>query len=669
LDFKRRLDNIQEKSKETVGQAPGSKRYIFLSFLILLAASYVFRSSLDLPQTEDSLNTQTDSTVLESLSPIETENLWSKKRSNWLAYSGFGLVFSGIYRALGDALLWNEPKETETELEDESFDFSFSGTITWFTNWLSTSFMKCLFAALLTCPMWLLAAWLARRKVSRETKVGKSSSILGYCGKPGGPFYSGIYGPLKPNRSVSGTDYSCPGLACPALSSEEDAENHQLISLLKKFKALNQTNLDLVRVILAHKNYPAEVLEERSAEEEDAEEIGAFVSSAEFNLEQSSIEGLQAVLIAHSKIKSVQNQLSDEDSPKKPISFEKYSSSISQLISDDSSLIKSLANCLSPTKAKALASTPPTVVATAYLATEAGKALVYEPMEDLFSRISVFPHLQARAVLQSLQSYHSNYKGDGRMIIRQSILCSRRHGDFGRAFLPVSMPIQARGLRDWLEILYTPKSDRDGRAELVALDSHLEALHNNLRDRLSKSESSSENLLEGVPYKSVVLVPLEKLIDFNFENIEKALLSRIVELLDHTRELQENLSISARLPGFKRQAIEAAKCKSQVGEILEELKARKGGEKLIEKWTILRRTLTRYNWLSTRVGDEGVPEDGLIQAKIAGEPYNALVPLRQRRFDEVLGNNWESEYFPNSINPRDVRVFNTLAEFKKVSGG
>ncbi len=225
-----------------------------------------------------------------------------------------------------------------------------------------------------------------------------------------------------------------------------------------------------MKIILAHKDYPAEVEEERSAEEEDTEEVSSFFTNEKGTLEESLKEGLTAVLEAHlcllkiyktSKAVAKKGESSNSDEKKsgksKMLSFKNSSEKILTLCENISPLGQILLKSLIPARGKALASVPPTLVATAYLAIEARKVLVYDRHEDRFTRASVFPHLQARAVMHSLQSYHANYKGDGRLIARQAILCSRRHGDFGRAFLPVNMPIQSRAIRDWLEILYIPK--------------------------------------------------------------------------------------------------------------------------------------------------------------------------------------------------------------------
>ncbi len=186
--------------------------------------------------------------------------------------------------------------------------------------------------------------------------------------------------------------------------------------------------------------------------------------------------------------------------------------------------------------------------------------------------------------------------------------------------------------------------------------------------------SSNTTFWKGQAFKSVVIFPLDSLMELTFANIEKTRLKRIVELMDDTRELQGSLSISARLPGFKRQAMEAAKWKTQIGNILTELKSQKGGERLVEKWMILRRMLTRYNWLSTRIGDDAVPTDGLVEAILIDRTkpetpevigLDAVAPLRQRRFKELLGENWEREFYQSVIHPRDIKVYINSEEFKR----
>ena len=676
----KRLSTLMDSSDSGQYEGPGVFKITFLTFLSLSIFGFLFSSKPEISQKE-LREIYVQSGYDEPLEEDEIlEATWydyeikrAENRSNAMNYTVIGLIFSGLYESIAENLI-----DLSASFESEDEEFSLNTVFTWIAQTASGSFLRFLFPILTFWPFWLVAFWFSYVIAKKSLQHKTSSSVLGFCDLEGRPFYSGIYGPLNPNNSISGIDHSCPNLACPAQEKESIAEAHQLVKLLKKYRAFNQTNFDLVRVILAHKDYPAEVLEERSAEEEDAEEMGAFITNENGTIEESALEGLKAILESH----LILARLHKENKKVSPrgISYKDTSDKLKELIEPLSPLGKILTTCLIPARGKAIASVPPTLVATSFLAIEAGKSLVYDRRNNQFTRISIYPHLQARAVLQSLLSYHSDYKGDGRLIARQAIICSRRHGDFGRAFLPINMPIQSRAIRDWLEILYYNKDKRESMARLCELDAFIEELHLGFKENLSQfvTDSSPEKeaglFKKGQVHKSVILMPLNNLLDFVFSNVEKAKLSRISELMEITRELQQSLSISARLPGFKRQAIEAAKCKNTAGEIVAELQAQKGGGKLVERWFIARRMLTRYNWLSTRVGDYTVPQDGLIQSILIDRSnqqkpeifgLDAVTPLRQRRFQELFGEDWEKDYYASNIHPRDIGIFVETKNFKQ----
>jgi hypothetical protein len=108
--------------------------------------------------------------------------------------------------------------------------------------------------------------------------------------------------------------------------------------------------------------------------------------------------------------------------------------------------------------------------------------------------------------------------------------------------------------------------------------------------------------------------------------------------------------------------MEADKSGEDSDAIIQALSSAQGGKALIENWRIVRRMLTRYNWLSTRVGDDAVPLAGLISGVVCEEGkkeerLSALVPLRQRRFAELFGRAWEHLYYAQNPNPEDVEIF------------
>jgi len=544
-------------------------------------------------------------------------------------------------------------------------------------------------------PIWIVSFLFGYFGFRHRYWGKKTEDILGACDKGLGPFYSGLYGPLRSNGSFSATDHSCPNLACLQMVKPEQALSHKLGQLLKRYGASNQTNIDLARVILRYFDFPSYVEGEQSAEQvsetgEEFEEENVrsaeqgFVSNATGIIEHSAVSGLESALSAHAalvryveiaKSKGLTNaQLNT--------SLSLHHELLNPLLVSLKPEAQLLASLLSPNRAWALGHLPPNMLASAYLATEAGKCLVYKRDGARFARISRYPHLQARAVIQSLVSYGKEYNGDTRLIIRQAIICSRRHGDFGRAFLPDKMTVEGRALRDWLEVLYEEPSKREAVARLVELDAHIEELSINWRfvysrrirqDSEDQKSSPKDSVFEqirywkGMVYKSVVLVPLKEVVNTALRNIDDLRVRRISELLKLTRRYQTSLSVSTRLPGFKHQALDA----QNPVDLLEG----SDGQALFDRWVIVRRMLRRYNWLSTRVGDDAVPGHGLVQALVVspdletGKPelisFDMLVPIRQRRYDEMFGKQWESLYFIDSPHPANIRVFVEVEQFKQ----
>src|SRR5262249_22749987 len=155
-------------------------------------------------------------------------------------------------------------------------------------------------------------------------------------------------------------------------------------------------------------------------------------------IEQSAQAGLPALLEAHAILARYVRLLDERKIPISELNsgFGRHLELLREVANPQSQLAAMLVFCLTPNRAYALGRLPAHIIATAYLATEAGKCLVFKRHNNGFNKISHYPHLQARAILQSLVTYHHEHKGEARLLIRQAIISSRRHGDFGRAFLP-----------------------------------------------------------------------------------------------------------------------------------------------------------------------------------------------------------------------------------------
>lgn len=665
----KRLSKLEQQTENRLRRFTGFFRAFFLSAIGVIILTVILGSF------------NRKSAIEESASWKSTLESQFVERYEWLESSiFFGSITSDIYINFSryvvkdlfntNAIELELAKATGVEETLRSFQLSSYQIV-------SDTLLRFGFILIAMWPLWLVAGSASYYYTRVVLKPKPTSDLLGVCDPGKSPFYSGIYGPLSPNNSISGTDFSCPSLATPAMAAKHLVEGSKLLLLLRSFNAVNRTNYELLQVILAHRDYPGIVDYEHPAEVQDQDfsfessrfrireaSNTSFVTNQDGTIEQSALEGLEALLQAHRLMSSIIGKAELQ------INFETLQSALHEKFTQTprlSPLTKALCTCLTPQRAKALVSLSPQIVASAYLAIEAGKSMVYTKLEGKFAKVSRYPHLQARAVIQSLVPYHEEYNGDIRQIIRQAIICSRRHGDFGRAFTPMRMQVQSRALRDILEILYAKPNDRIDNANLVELDAHIEELSHNWQEQFITfietpgAQNTADLFAKGIPFKSVTLLPIDTVLKLAWRGVHASRRIRITELLALTKPLQAKLSVSARLPGFTRQGsdIEDSIPENTVTKaVLSQHKDRDA----VAKWIIIRRMLNRYNWLSTRVGDDAVPDDSLVQAIITNQDSKmvwglpALVPIRQRRFKELFGSRWERKFYPEAKEPNDVTV-------------
>lgn len=626
------------------------------------------------------------------------ENLQNNLNSRiaWIESIPVLSVFSDLYFSYAEAVLDTLYNQPSTEVLDGGISFQKAGFSV--AQKIINGLLRIGFVFIVFWPLWILAYAIGTYIERKYLRPRPTPDILGICDPGKGPFYSGILGQLRPNHKLSGTEYSCPSLACPAMEKKQNIISHSLYQTLKKYDALNETNTGLVQTILAYKDFPSFVEEEQSAEKQSEQEMlgelaveqelgeseaqRSFITNDLGTIEERATEILPCLLHAHRALVKFYeaNKEKIESIAHLERNVTAYHKVLHKLAEGVPELTKLLLFSLTPGRSDSIVKLTPQAVASAYLSIEAGKALVYKRAGDRFTLISKYPHLQSRAVIQSLLSYHQEYDAELRLSLRQAIISSRRHGDFGRAFLPMRMPAESRALRDWLEILWAQPERRANTAYLVELDAHIDEINHrwekelcdrfrtNLREnptRASKKEVRAHPLWKGLAYKSVVLLPLRELLNIGLSGIHETRLERISMLLELTRKFQQSISISARLPGFKRQAIEAANGEN-TGTIIPLIRKQHEGEKTIVSWLIMRRMLVRFNWLSTRVGDDAVPTDGLVQAIVINRPkaeqavvfgLDAVVPLRQRRYKVLFGSQWEHVHYSTNPHPDDISVY------------
>lgn len=722
--LKNRLEDLQAQANlNDSGRVPRIRTTLFFFVALALLASVLGRDDVGLTAKEqDYISRRAANSQQSALSTLSdrlngggnTDNgptaqglsqhlIWKKtlkrdieERVSLLQSLPFGNSLAESYVQYSSAIGRNLSYSTSAGSDEVDLDGFYAGA----SRYIVSMLLRIGFVFFAFIPVWLIGFVVGWYVTLKRVKPIRGSDILGICDPGKTPFYSGIWGPFQPNSKVSGTEFACSNLACPQRVKAAVAVEHQLVKSLRSFGAFNETTLDLVRVILAYPDYPRFVEEERPVDEEIAgeggEDIGDKPTQSKTNMFdnskgtilESSLEGLPAVLKAHALLCSFfKTHQRDAESFASGKQFKLYRKELETLAKNQSDLTQELMLSLTPFRAHAITSLSSKAVATAYLSIEAGKVLVYDRVPSGFVRYSRYPHLQARAIVQSVASFRSEFDGDTRLFIRQALLSSRRHGDFGRALLPARMAPSSRALRDWLEILFSEPQRRAGIAKLVELDGHIDEVHYAWRQALSKrlrAEGAGEQVeasdqtaadtkyWKGIAYKSVVLMPLHSVVETALSTMRERQ-SHITALIAETRTLQSSLGISARLPGFKRQALEATSGLDSTG-IAQHLISNKGGQKLIDSWLIVRRMLTRYNWLSTRVGDDSVPSDGLVTALLEEKAANglrsplglhALVPLRVRRYRELFGPAWERTYYADNPHPNDLTVFVDYREFQK----
>lgn len=693
-DIQQRIENLKDNyissSRERV-----KLFYLFFKYNLLIILAFFLLSFIT--ETKDTYKSY--SSTSEQIPGVSHSEETSRRiiyRSSWLDNWPIGIsgdYYSRFSQSLYESITGNKLLTDPLLLSKEKQSIKFN-EIGFLIKTFSTTVIRLLFLIFAFGPAWILSLIAGYYLCPLSYRNNKLTNFLGILDKKTTPFYSGIYAKLKINEKTNEVDLSVPSLACPKLFSKTKTINHDIIKILKKYLSYNETNLELSRIILEYKDFPSlvegeNIVEDHKEEGDNKKEVWkeVFIDNLEGTIEEASLKNLESTLSAFFIINSTFEKIRSLNLQP---SYENYNKYLLLNLENASEETKIFALSLTIKRAKALALLKPEIIATCVLAIEAGKVLFFKrEKSNLFSKLSKYPHLQSRAILQSVESYHEEYDGKIRATIRQAIISSRRHGDFGRAFLPYNMSTQSHALRDWLEIIYSSKESKSLTAQVVELDAHLHEIHHswqcsikksllNLKENPENKNSATKHQIEnkGLVYKSVVLLPLERTANLALKGLGSYRFSRILNLMEDTRVFQTTISVSARLPGLRRQALETWQDRLSQDGIASylELQSPKNWEEILKMWVIIRRMLTKYNWLSTRVGDDAVPQDGLVQGVVIDRlstkerpiiKLEALVPLRQRRFTEIFGSNWENSLYYDNPHPNDIRISVSPATYKK----
>ena len=692
--YNKGLDQLKAKA---VSNGSGLAETLRIAFLVSIA--YLFISFI-YPVAVDS-----NGSVLSWREELEAE---VTERVQWLEMFPLGNIAGTVY--LGIAKLSTSVFISDDNLQTPDTSFGMTKIKTWsmfLARYVVSSVLLLCFLLMISLPFWIVGIGfgvLSPRYKRKNVRV--AFDILTVCDRGGGPFYSGIHGPWRGNSKPSGMDFSAPNVACPVMVEPAVASGHKLTKLIEQISPDSKVSEllgDLVRIVLAIGEFPTFIPPESPSDDDfsrgvtssEIEVVETQEEKDELSVESNALRSVAAFVQAY---RFLEIEFSAKDgktasvksggATEKNSEIMKYRSKLEARRADFADLEFALLSSLSPRRAQALISIPLHVCVASLLSLEAGKCLVFQKTGTEYTRISRFPHLQARSVIQSLPSYHRAYDGESRQILRLAILCSRRHGDYGRPMIPNDCIDSIRGLRQWLEISQSHSKKIAGVSKLVEFENQLEEWHgifiDNLKkmfdiraDALTDTTERGGPALVGFPYKNVVLIPLGKLIDLAFADMPESHLDYLERLTAEVVDRGLLPRVTTRLPGLSEQ-IEQLKLKEWPADSsASSLAQNKSGNIQLRRWKILRHSLTRYSWLSTRIGDELVPDDGLVQALIYGQPdpmlsmgkpiggLSSLVPIRKRRFHVLFGENWQVRLYAQAPSEQLIKVFTKFSDFQK----
>ncbi|MBP9838775.1 MAG: hypothetical protein KBC84_08675, partial [Proteobacteria bacterium] len=401
-----------------------------------------------------------------------------------------------------------------------------------------------------------------------------------------------------------------------------------------EFEAFNDTNLSLVQIILAYPDYPGDIYQDD-------------FSDNRLTLINSANQGLNSILSLHKILGQYIGALKNQDYPLDRLNFEYtlHYLALDKLGEKLDNVARVALQCLTPNLAWALSEMSSQAVATAYLATEAGKCLVFKKEGEHFLRISQHPHLQARAILQSVESYFNDYSYNEREQIRQAVIYSTSVNPEKEILLPLQMTKGAKGLRNCLEILWHLNNNWQSKAKTLELHGHLSDLHHNFCEnylnKISTQHIVGNPHIYGLPYRSLTLVAIDLITECSFINIDEERINRIIQLLNEDEEFKN----------FEKFLVSS-----------------KGKNRLeIQKQIITFAMLKKHNWAANKIGDFYLPQERVIKSIVVGQDtstsrslvfgFESLVPLRQSKFQEYFGIDWKEKYFPQAPHHHSVKIF------------
>jgi len=668
-------DSIRKKhEKEFERLRHGSKADLvrpFLFAIIFIAAVFVCVSALQ-NYTIRSENIQSARVALISEGAVWGEEFLHSQRSyrDWLISYGTAKEVE-LFEKVSQILFGNAA----------SFGID-GGTGILSRTYLAAHFgvMRVGFFLIASWRLWLLAILIALLRAALSSEVHLESDILGQAGN-GRLFYSGIKADLNKTSPGGAPESQVAGLACPAQVSKSVVMQSELAKILRANSALNETNIGLAGVVLAHKKWPAYVaVQEEESLLANFIEVPPLIQNAEVLLEE--------LFSLHKKYKEI---YAENDSLEENLETE-----VAPEIPEDEKLGKeefrsflraNMDRSLTSSMKERISEIGPDELATTVLAVEAGKALAFGFEGGRWARRSNFPQLSARAVLHSLPAFASEYNFDRRTLIRRAIIYAARSSHFGPIRMPVNLSSKSRALRQWVELLMASPHELQSSADDVQLfgllgDAHKAWIDNFFDGIITLNPDIVANIY--VNQGNLLFIPLEVLLKLVQDSVSKSTLSKLAELVPRVSQKQRLDALSQNFGGESGEEHESAKVPAfqkvfppfSHTEVKDLAKEHGVSEDAIRRWSYIRVILNNYGWLGRRVGDYSVPENSLIYAILKFDSHPeandlglvsrpAMVALRASKLKEKWGPSWHSRF----VNVRSVSMAETEEEARRVLKG
>lgn len=497
----------------------------------------------------------------------------------------------------------------------------------------------------------------------------RGDDALGQMGN-GRVFYSGVRAGLENLSSNGAPDAQIRGFACPQMGTSAEARASALWKILTEYKATNQTNESLVRVLVKNASVAPYVA---AADEEKL--LSNIFEGGEL---LSNTQRILSVALSLHKLYSAGNHSDIEQ-----VETSSADSPLLNSVTYADKIYISLHTVLSPEMRKMIGSLSSAEVATSVLALECGKVLAHAFEGGRWTRKSNFPHLSARAVLHSVSDYPRDYTFEQRNYIRRGLIYAARKSAFAPVRMPVDMCDKSWVLRQWMEILLACPHELAAVTQEVELVGIVREAHLRWCDEFfgGRVFLAPEAAAGGYATPTNLLfLPASQVVRILRGVVSKDTIRRMHSLLEHVAAQQRLQRIhSPEDDTGPTQQLSFDRLPDPPSQ--EEIKTLAALHGLrpdeVSDWCALRVILSSYGWLASRVGDYSVPNTSIIFAVFkcqrALEGCNALgflgkpgmVPFRGSKLDERWGRNWSSRF----SNVQKATMSETPEDYEKLLQG